>query len=98
MSAVHDGCDSVHCTQQLSPSSPKEIWQQLKQPLQHNGRCRSFRPILYAVTALQGDDFPLRDNLSCFEVVSRYVRSSQWQRFLNWQPTSWNVGNWEVDF
>ena len=84
MSAVHDGCDSVHCTQQLSPSSPKEIWQQLKQPLQHNGRCRSFRPILYAVTALQDDDFPLRDNLSCFEVVSRYVRSSQWQGFLSW--------------
>jgi hypothetical protein len=24
----------------------------------------SFRPILYAVTALQGDDFPLRDNLT----------------------------------
>jgi hypothetical protein len=76
--------DSVRRTQQLSPNSTKEILQQLKQTLQHNGRCRSFRPILYAVTALQSDDFPLRDNLSWFEVVSRYVRSSQWQGFLNW--------------
>ncbi len=84
MTSIHEQMSfrPMHATSVVE--RPKEIWQQLKQPLQHNGRCRSFRPILYAVTALQGDDFPLRDNLSCFEVVSRYVRSSQWQGFLSW--------------
>ena len=73
----------------IAPNNCRRVVQK-KSGNNSNNRCSTTEdvvpsdPILYAVTALQGDDFPLRDNLSCFEVVSRYVRSSQWQRFLNW--------------